>query len=212
MKIIAYIRVSTQKQGRSGLGLEAQQHAVQAFARSVRGNIVATFTEVETGKRANRPELSKAIEAARKAGATLVIAKLDRLARNVEFTAALMNSGIEFIACDCPHATPLTIHILAAVAEDEARRISERTTAALPAAKRRGVKLGSMTKARQRQGASANGLAATAHAAEIRPLAEKKRKAGKTLQEIADWLSGRGLRTRYGKQWTPTAVMRMLAC
>ena len=130
---IAYYRVSTREQGDSGLGLEAQQAAVRAFARQNGYEIVDRYKEVETGKRADRPQLRAAIEACRKGRAILVVAKLDRLARNVQFTAELMNSSIEFVCVDNPHATRLTIHILAAVAEDEARRISERTKAALEA-------------------------------------------------------------------------------
>lgn len=209
MKIVAYYRVSTAKQGRSGLGLEAQQHAVEAFARDYK--IAASFTEVETGKRACRPELTKAIELCRKERATLVIAKLDRLARNVAFTATLMDSGIEFVACDTPHASRLTIHVLAAVAEDEARRISERTKAALAAVKRRGVTLGNPSpEAAARRGNRSNVTRANDYSATVRPLAEKKRKAGWTLQQIAHHLTGVGIFTRTGKPWSTTAVMRLL--
>src|SRR5258707_6906292 len=140
---VAYLRVSTVRQGESGLGLEAQRATVEAFARQHGGAIVASFVEVETGKRSDRPELAKALQAARKAKATLLIAKLDRLARNVAFIANLMDAGVDFLACDQPFASRLTLHILAAVAEDEARRLSERTKAALQAAKARGRKLGS---------------------------------------------------------------------
>jgi hypothetical protein len=140
---VAYLRVSTARQGVSGLGLEAQRATVDAFARQHGGTVVGSFIEVENGKRSDRPELAKALEAARKAKATLVFAKLDRLSRNVAFIANLMDAGVDFVACDQPFASRLTLHILAAVAEDEARRISERTKAALAAAKARGVKLGS---------------------------------------------------------------------
>src|SRR5437016_1985571 len=140
VKIIAYYRVSTKRQGQSGLGLDAQRAALEAYAKANGGKIGAEYTEVETGKRSDRPKLREAIARTRALRGKLVIAKLDRLVRNVAFTATLMDSGIEFVCCDNPHATRLTIHILAAVAEDEARRISERTTAALAAAKRRGGK------------------------------------------------------------------------
>src|SRR5215475_2900322 len=143
IRIVSYIRVSTARQGESGLGMEAQRGAVEAFAAQHGGAIVASYVEVETGKRSDRPELAKALCVARKAKATLVIAKLDRLARNVAFIANLMDAGVEFLACDQPFASRLTLHILAAVAEDEARRISDRTRAALQAAKARGRKLGS---------------------------------------------------------------------
>lgn len=142
IKIIDYFRVSTRKQGDSGLGLEGQEAAVNAFAQQRGGKILGAYTEVESGKLAERRELSKALAHARRSKAVLVVAKLDRLARNVAFLSALMESGVEFLACDNPHANRLTIHILAAVAEDEARRISERTKAALKAYKARGGKLG----------------------------------------------------------------------
>ena len=143
MNFVAYYRVSTERQGRSGLGLEGQRAAVAAYAKQVGATMLAEYTEVESGKRADRPELAKALPHAKRSKATLLVAKLDRLARNVAFLSAVMDSGVDFIACDNPHANRLTIHILAAVAEDEARRISDRTKAALGAAKARGTKLGS---------------------------------------------------------------------
>src|SRR5712692_6699026 len=118
--IIAYYRVSTKQQGESGLGLEGQQAAVEAFAKASGAKIKATYLEIETGKRADRPELAKALSHARRSRATLCVAKLDRLARNVEFLAKVMNSNAEFVACDSPAANRLTLHILAAVAEAEA--------------------------------------------------------------------------------------------
>src|SRR5215470_17132043 len=139
---VAYYRVSTQRQGRSGLGLEAQQEAVRNHLNGGDWRIVAEFTEVESGKRKDRPKLADALAACRVHGAKLIIAKLDRLARNVAFVSVLMEAGVEFEAVDFPQANRLTIHILAAVAEHEAKVISERTKAALAAAKRRGVKLG----------------------------------------------------------------------
>ena len=137
-KLVAYFRVSTRKQGESGLGLEAQQSCVADFARYGQHEIIAVYQEIETGKRSDRPELAKAISHAKRAKATLVIAKLDRLARNVHFLSGLMESRVDFVCCDNPNANRLTLHILAAVAEDEARRISERTKAALAAYKARG--------------------------------------------------------------------------
>jgi DNA invertase Pin-like site-specific DNA recombinase len=134
-KLVAYYRVSTKKQGESGLGLDGQQTAVQHYAESHQAKIIAKFTETESGKRADRPELARALAHAKRARATLCIAKLDRLARNVAFLSGLMEAGTPFVCCDNPHATPLTIHILAAVAEDEAKRISARTKTALAAYK-----------------------------------------------------------------------------
>jgi DNA invertase Pin-like site-specific DNA recombinase len=216
--LIAYYRVSTRKQEQSSLGLEGQQAAVTSFADRQCTAVLATYTETETGKRADRPELAKAIAHAKRARATLVVAKLDRLARNVAFTSALMESGVDFLACDNPHANRLTIHILAAVAEDEARRISERTKAALAAAKRRGVKLGAarpecrnLTAAARRRGARAGGAAVKQQADEayvdLRDFLAALRPAF-SYQQIADILNQRGERTRCGKPWTDVAVLR----
>lgn len=141
-RFVAYLRVSTARQGASGLGLEAQRAAVQAYLASGGNQLVAEFVEVESGKRNDRPQLAAALAACRLHRATLVIAKLDRLARNVRFIAGIMDSGVDFVACDMPHANRLTLHLMAAMAEHEATAISERTKAALAAAKARGVKLG----------------------------------------------------------------------
>lgn len=140
-RYIAYYRVSTARQGRSGLGLDAQRTAVWEHAAGMT-KLLAEFTEIESGRRSDRPELAKALAACRLHRATLIIAKLDRLARNVAFISNLMEAGVEFIACDMPAANRLTVHMLAAVAENEARMISERTRVALAAAKRRGTQLG----------------------------------------------------------------------
>jgi DNA invertase Pin-like site-specific DNA recombinase len=140
---VAYYRVSTQRQGRSGLGLQAQQDAVRNHLNGGDWRIVGEFKEIESGNRKDRPKLADALAACRVHGAKLLIAKLDRLARNVAFVSALMEAGVEFEAVDFPQVNRLTIHILAAVAEHEAKAISDRTKAALAAAKRRGVKLGS---------------------------------------------------------------------
>ena len=216
--LISYYRVSTPKQERSGLGLEGQKAAVASFAGSNGARVLAEYTEVESGKRADRPALAKAIAQAKRSRATLVVAKLDRLARNVAFTSALMESGVDFVACDNPHANRLTIHILAAVAEDEARRISERTKAALEAAKRRGVKLGAarpecrnLTATARRRGTKASAAAAKQQADEayvdLREFFAALRPSF-SYQQIADILNLRGERTRYGKPWTDVAVMR----
>jgi DNA invertase Pin-like site-specific DNA recombinase len=141
-KFIAYFRVSTDRQGKSGLGLAAQREAVMSYLDGGRWALVDEFTEVESGKRNDRPELVKAFAACKKQRAKLVIAKLDRLSRNLAFIATLMDSGVEFIAVDNPHANKLTIHILAAVAQHEREIISARTSAALKAAKARGKRLG----------------------------------------------------------------------
>src|SRR6266436_4972669 len=146
-RFVAYYRVSTDRQGRSGLGLDAQRYAVMRHVASHDGELIADFCEIESGKRSDRPQLAAAIAAAKKAKATLIIAKLDRLARNVHFISGLMESGVEFVAADMPMANRLTVHILAAVAEHEREAISARTKAALAAAKARGVELGKHGKA-----------------------------------------------------------------
>ncbi len=142
VRIIAYERVSTARQGRSGLGLEAQRSAIDAFAVSLSAEVLARFTEVESGRRNDRPELDKALNLARLTGATLVIAKLDRLSRNAAFLLTLQGSGVSFLACDMPEANDLTVGIMALVAQQEREAISRRTKEALAAAKARGVKLG----------------------------------------------------------------------
>src|ERR687883_224153 len=141
-KFVAYYRVSTERQGRSGLGLEAQQEAVRNYLNGGSWHLVAEVIEVESGKRSERPKLQEALRFCRMHGATLIIAKLDRLARNVAFVSNLMESGVEFTAGGFPTANRLTIHILAAVAEHEREMISARTKAALAAAKARGTRLG----------------------------------------------------------------------
>src|SRR3982075_3391828 len=139
---VAYYRVSTSKQGRSGLGVEAQCHSVNSFLNGGTWSLVAEFTEVESGKRNDRPQLAKALQACRVYGAKLVIAKLDRLSRDAHFLLGLEKAGVDFLAADMPHANRLTVGIMAMVADEERRMISARTKAALAAAKRRGVKLG----------------------------------------------------------------------
>jgi DNA invertase Pin-like site-specific DNA recombinase len=211
---VAYLRVSTVRQGESGLGLEAQWAAVEAFARQHGGAILASYLEVETGKRSDRPELAKALCAARKAKATLIIAKLDRLARNVAFIANLMDAGVEFLACDQPFASRLTLHILAAVAEDEARRISDRTKVALQAAKARGRKLGSPIAAQTVANARAarTAYAVKANATTLAVIREVQKSGINSLAGIARSLEARGVRTPTGRTtWQPVQVARLLA-
>jgi DNA invertase Pin-like site-specific DNA recombinase len=153
-KFIAYFRVSTDKQGKSGLGLEAQREAVLAFLNGGKWALVAEFVEIESGKRNDRPQLSTALLACKKHKAKLVIAKLDGLSRNLAFIATLMDSGVEFVAVDNPHANKLTVHILAAVAQHEREMIAQRTRDALQEAKARGAKLGNPNLAAARESAS----------------------------------------------------------
>jgi DNA invertase Pin-like site-specific DNA recombinase len=213
-RYFTYLRVSTARQGEAGLGMQAQRSAVEAFVRQNGGTILAEFVEVESGKRSDRPELARALEATRKAKGKLVIAKLDRLARNVAFISAMMDAGVDFVACDQPYASRLTLHILAAVAEDEARRISERTKAALAAAKARGTKLGSpiaqktIAKARAARSAYAEKANATTRAV-IRDIQSS---GVGTLAGVARALQARGVRTPAGHiSWQSVQVSRLLA-
>jgi len=219
--IIGYIRVSTTKQGKSGLGLEAQQKALRDYARASGGRILTTYREVESGRKDDRPELERAVNHAKRSNATLVIAKLDRLARSVYVVSGLMESGVDFAACDNPHANRLTIHILAAVAESEAAAISQRTKDALAAAKRRGVKLGAsrpecrnLTQRARKRGAKAAGekVSRLAHDyyADLAPALHELRSDGLTQQQIADWLNDSGQTTRRGKPFSQVSVKRIL--
>ena len=180
-KFIAYFRVSTDKQGKSGLGLEAQRKAVLDYLNGGRWTLVQEFVEIESGKHSDRQQLAAALAACKKHRAKLVIAKLDRLSRNLAFIAALMESSVEFVAVDNPHANKLTVHILAAVAEHEREMISERTKAALQAAKARGVRLGNpqLAKAAKR-GVAAVRANARQFAANVLPII--KRSSGRALQ------------------------------
>lgn len=219
-KFIAYYRVSTIRQGQSGLGMEAQSNSVRQYV-GTQGELVAEYKEVETGKRSDRPELTKALAHARRIGGTLVIAKLDRLARNVAFTATLMEAGADFVAVDNPTANRLTIHVLAAVAEDEARRISERTKAALKAYKVRGGKLGAQhpkckplskdaAEKGRRRGAEATAEQAKLAYRDLVPEIEAMRKGGSSFEQVAEKFNGSGHTTRTGCAWTATQIWRVL--
>ncbi len=211
-RFVAYYRVSTDRQGRSGLGLDAQREAVAGQVRRAAGMIVADFTEIESGKRADRPELRVALAEAKRHRATLIIARLDRLSRNMAFIANLMDARVEFVACDNPHATRLTLHILAAVAEHEREMISARTRAALAVAKARGVRLGNPRAALARERAAAthrataDKFAATVHAA-IGGMAAQ----GMSLRAIARELDQRGVPTARGGVWQAVQVRNVLA-
>ncbi|PNY79333.1 resolvase [Deinococcus koreensis] len=211
---VAYYRVSTVKQGASGLGLEAQRAAVQAFAAG-RGLVLAQeFTEVETGTRKrHRPQLAAALAQSRRTGAVLLIAKLDRLARNVAFVSALMESGVRFVAVDMPEVDNLTIHVMAAVAEREAALISQRTKAALGAVKARGVVLGqpeNLTHAAQVKGAAVQREAAREAERKAAGYVRLLRDSGASLARIAARLNAEGHTTRRGKAFTAMQVSRIL--
>ena len=215
---VAYYRVSTEKQGRSGLGLDAQRAAVVCHVAQCGGRLTGEFVEVESGRKKDRPQLAAALVAARAHRAVLVIAKLDRLARNVHFVSGLMESGVEFVAADMPTVNRLTVHILAAVAEEEARMISARTKAALAAAKARGVALGNpnLRAGSPEQARAANAVKAEralARVGDLLPLIEQARRAGATtLQQLAAALVARGVPTPSGRsvRWHPVQVARML--
>jgi DNA invertase Pin-like site-specific DNA recombinase len=219
--MVAYVRVSTVGQGQSGLGLEGQQAAIAAYAHATGSVILREYREVESGKRSDRPELAKALAHARRARATLVIAKLDRLARNVHFLSGLMEAGVDFVAVDNPSANKLTLHILSAVAEDEARRISERTRSALIAYKARGGTLGGarpdhpgLTREARLEGVRAAAEAAAVGKrsayADLLPEVVALRAEGLSLREIARRLDEAGHTTRGGKPWNPQQVNRVL--
>ena len=212
---IAYYRVSTAKQGQSGLGLEAQKAAVNAYAEKNGLTIANEYTEVETGTRKRqRVEIVAAMKEAKDNDAVLLIAKLDRLARNVNFITGLMESGVKFVAVDMPHVDNFTIHILAAVAEKEAKQISERTKAALAAAAARGVVLGTpenLTDVARQRSIESRRAASKAKLEQAAKYAGKARQCGDSLRTIATDLNEMGHRTSRGKLFTAPAVRRMLA-
>lgn len=207
---IAYYRVSTDRQGVSGLGLDAQRHTIREYLTRHEGTLLAEYTEVESGRtHGNRPELQAALAACRSRRAVLLIARLDRLARNVAFIAALMESKVDFIACDMPQATKLTIHIIAAMAEYEREMISERTKQALAAAKARGVVLGNprLAEARARIEERRKALRP---APEIAALIYSWRREGVGLRAIARRLNELHVRTPGGSQWYASSVRNLL--
>lgn len=220
LRLVAYERVSTARQGQSGLGLEAQRQVIGAFAASRGAEVLARFTEVESGRNNSRPELAKALHLAKVTGATLVIAKLDRLSRNAAFLLALRDSGVRFLACDMPEANDLTVGIMALVAEAERKAISKRTKEALAVAKARGVRLGNPNGAAALRRAGKGGAAlreavtanAEAFARDLEPVLADIRAQGHTsLRAIAAELTARGIRTRRGGTWGIGNVKAVLA-
>jgi len=219
-RVVAYYRVSTETQARSGLGLEAQREAVQSLCASRGWEIIAEYTERESGKRNDRPELAKAMHRATVTGAVLVVAKLDRLSRNVAFLAALQESGARFLAADMPEANELTVHIMAAVAQAERKAISARTKSALAAAKARGTKLGNPNGAaalRRSGRGSAEGVEviqanADARAERLRPVVDELRLEGHgSLERMASELNARGIVTARGGRWHASSVRNLIA-
>lgn len=204
---VSYLRVSTQRQGQSGLGIEAQRTAVEQYLRHANGTLLQEYVEIESGTSRSRPLLVQSIAHCRCAKATLLIAKLDRLARNVAFVSSLMESGVEFVAVDAPYANRLMIHIMAAFAEHERTLISERTKAALAAAKARGVQLGVNGK----QLAVAHRKASQEFAEGMRPvLQEALSRGARTLSQVAAELNDLGSLTRERAPWSPGTVQRLI--
>lgn len=224
-KLIAYYRVSTKRQGESGLGLDAQRQAVQQYLQMYGGQVIAQHEEVESGSDDNRPKLATAIAQARRHKARIVIAKMDRLTRDVAFLFTLRKSGVKFVACDNPNASELTVGIMAMVAEDELKRISDRTKAALAAAKARGALLGSARPghwdgredARRRGAKRGNHVSAVVRrekameaVKDLLPEIRQRRARDESFQAIADALNAGGQVTSGGSRWSPMAVKRVL--
>ena len=205
--LVAYYRVSTERQGQSGLGLDAQRSAVAAYAAG--RNFLGEFGEVESGRKDNRPQLVAALALCRQQRAMLVIAKLDRLARSVAFISNLMESGIEFVAVNMPQANRLTLHILAAVAEHEREMISQRTRAALAAAKARGTRLGNPQPNMAKASAAAAACAAEFRAG-IYPTVSHLRSAGFSLRDIATKLNTQKVKSMRGGLWYAASVREVL--
>lgn len=197
-KYVAYYRVSTPRQGQSGLGLEAQQKAIELYLGSHKTSIIAEFTDVESGSKKNRSELNKALKMCKKERAILIIAKLDRLTRNVHFVTGLMESKVKFVAADVPHANKLMIHLMAAFAEHEQEMISQRTREALQAARARGVKLGSNGK----NLAALNKKKADEFALKMKPILEGLNEKGfLSNRAMVKALNNRKIKSATGKQW-----------
>jgi DNA invertase Pin-like site-specific DNA recombinase len=208
VRFVTYFRVSTDRQQRSGLGLEAQAATVARYVESVGGEVVASFTETESGKKAtNRPELVAALKVAKREKATLVIATLDRLSRSVCFIAGLLESKVPFVCADQPNAQAFQLHIFAAMACEERRRIGERTKAALAAKKAQGATLGNPKLAALHERDRA---ARAAHRALVTPLVQQLRTEGMTIVQIRDELNRRGVPTMMGKSWHVPIVHRLV--
>jgi DNA invertase Pin-like site-specific DNA recombinase len=218
-RLVAYERVSTVRQSLSGLGLEAQRKVIDDFANSRNAEVLARFTEVESGRKADRPELLKALHLAKVTGATLVIAKLDRLSRNAAFLLTLRDSGVQFLACDMPEANDLTVGIMALVAQAEREAISRRTKEAVAVAKARGVKLGNPNGAAALRRAGKGGAALRAaisrnadhHAENLAPvLADIRAQGHTTLRAIAAELNARAMLTRRRGRWQVSNVRNLI--
>jgi DNA invertase Pin-like site-specific DNA recombinase len=211
-KFVAYYRVSTDKQGKSGLGLDAQRQAVENYLNGGNWKLISEFTEVESGKNSDRPQLRAAQAACKKHKAKLVIAKLDRLSRNVAFIANLLEAGTDFVAADNPHANKPMVQMMAVFAEMERDAISKRTKEALAAARARGVRLGNPRLAQARAEVNAaRQEAADSFAAGVLPIIKQIQKSGvSSLRGVAKALSARGVQTARGGEWTAVQVSDVL--
>jgi len=213
---VTYYRVSTQQQGRSGLGLEAQQSAVRSYMEARGGHELATFTEVESGKRDDRPQLTAALKRCRQTRSTLLVAKLDRLGRNAAFLLSLRDAGVRFVAADMPDMNETVVGILAVIAQHERQAIGDRTKAALSAARVRGTKLGNPrlqpgNAASAAVARSANVKLADARATELAEVIADARAAGKqSLRDLAAHFNELSIMTLRGSAWTPTGIARVL--
>jgi len=230
MKIVAYMRVSTQKQGKSGLGMEAQESAIGHYAASQGARIIGEYTEIESGKSTDRPQLAAALHHAKVTGATLVIAKLDRLSRSASFTLTLRDSGVRFICCDMPEANDLTIGVLAVVAQAEAQAISRRTKDALKVARKRIAETGQRGHRRVKRLGNPNGadalrragrgnraaiakvsLNADQRAKDLKSVVADIRESGAvTLKAMARALNDREMVTPRGGRWHASSVANLL--
>jgi DNA invertase Pin-like site-specific DNA recombinase len=216
-KYVSYLRVSTARQGKSGLGVEAQRETVEQFLNGGAWKLLREFVEVESGKHDDRPKLAKALHLCKVTGATLVIAKLDRLSRDAHFLLGLQKACVPFVAADMPEANEMVVGIMAVIAQGERKLISQRTKAALQAAKRRGVKLGNPNGAAHLHGLGNSAAVrqvredASARADSLRTIVEDMRGAGITsVRGIADEMNRRGILTPRGAGWHPTSVARLL--
>lgn len=220
-RITSYLRVSTQRQGASGLGLEAQRAAVQAYCTEHNAQVGREFVEVESGRNDERPVLAQALAHAKKTKTLLVVAKLDRLGRKVSFLSRLLETDAEFYFCDQPGATRMVLHIMCAIAEGEAKAISDRTRGALAAAKARGTLLGganpkcrNLDAAARKRGVAAAGKAVAAKAreayADVLPLIRSMRESGASFDTVARTLNEAEHTTRRGKPWNASQVLRAL--
>ena len=217
-KFVAYYRVSTTKQGKSGLGLAAQEHATESYLERVEGELIGAFTDVESGSKDNRPELQKALRECRLTGATLLIAKLDRLSRNRRFLMELSDSSTDFVCCDMPEANNFTVGLLACLADYERQLISERTKAALQVAKSKGVKLGNpnlhlVRNTNTKAAVLARSKSAQNRNSELRQVIKEIQGSSSvplTLRQIANHLNKAGYTSSRGGEFYPTSVQRIL--